>query len=288
MKTLFLVLTFALALSGCGRNKLDIGPQGPLNSNMNEVKEMNAEGLVRMAQNLEQSGDYASAMQFYLDALNRDPNMLAAHLGLARLLEAIGNSARAANYYANALKLDPASHEAAMGAARNLINASRPIDATSVINEYMQENPATPGLLNQFGVALDLTANHRGAQEAYRTGLAQVAAGDGLQVILLSNLALSLGLSGSYSEAVLLLNPHIGDMRTGASGITRAQSLLRQNLALVYALSGKPDSAVEVAASALGMETAEYNRAFYEVIPSLDGYEQARAVFFGTLPDNIS
>jgi len=222
MKTLFLVLTFALALSGCGRNKLDIGPQGPLNSNMNEVKEMNAEGLVRMAQNLEQSGDYASAMQFYLDALNRDPNMLAAHLGLARLLEAIGNSARAANYYANALKLDPASHEAAMGAARNLINASRPIDATSVINEYMQENPATPGLLNQFGVALDLTANHRGAQEAYRTGLAQVAAGDGLQVILLSNLALSLGLSGSYSEAVLLLNPHIGDMRTGASGITRA------------------------------------------------------------------
>jgi len=289
MKIFFLVLLSALALSGCGRgNKLDIGPQGPLNSNMDEVKEMNAEGLVRMAQTLEQSGDYASAAQFYLDALNRNPNTLDAHLGLAGLFEKAGDVSRAASYYQNVLALDGNHYQAAIGAARNLINMGRAIDASNLIGKFLTINPPTASLLNQLGVARDLGADHPGAQAAYRNGLGLVAAGDDLHGILLSNLALSLSLGGDYSQAILLLNPHIGDMRMGADGISRAQSSFRQNLALVYALSGKPESAVEVAASALGPETAEYNRAFYEAIPTLNSYEQARAVFLGILPDGNS
>ena len=130
MKSLIAILLISLALAGCGKgNKLNIGPVGPLDSNMDEVKEMNSEGLVRMAQSLEQSGDYGNAAQFYRDALNRDPNILEAHLGMARLYERAGDMGRAAVYYQNVLVLDPAHLPAALGAARNLINQQRALDA---------------------------------------------------------------------------------------------------------------------------------------------------------------
>ncbi len=287
MKPLIATLFISLSLAGCSKgNKLDVGPEGPLNTNMDEVKEMNAGGLVRMAQSLERSGDYGSAAQFYMDALSRDANILEAHLGMARLYEQAGDMGVAATYYQNVLVLDPNHLQAVLGAARNLINQERAIDAREVIEGYLAETQPTAALLNQLGVALDLGVNHAGAQAAYREGLAMVAPGDDWHVILLNNLALSLSLGDHFSEAILLLNPHIGDMRLGTQGISQAQSSFRQNLALVYALSGKPESAYEVARSALGEELASYNRAFYEAIPRLNDYQQARAVFLGVLPDD--
>ena len=287
MKLIAIVMLGALAVSGCGRgNKLNIGPVGPLDSNMDEVKEMNSGGLVRMAQSLEQSGDYGSAAQFYRDALNRDPNILEAHLGMAGLYERAGDMGRAAAYYQNVLVLDPGHLPAVLGAARNLINQQRALDARAVIEGYLAENQPTAALLNQLGVAMDLSVNHAGAGTAYREGLAMVAPGDNWHVILLNNLALSLSLGEHFSEAILLLNPHIGDMRLGTQGISKAQSSFRQNLALVYALSGKPESAYEVARSALGEDLATHNRSFYTAIPNLNDYERARAVFLGVLPDD--
>ncbi|HXV73899.1 MAG TPA: hypothetical protein VD713_04140, partial [Sphingomonadales bacterium] len=117
-------------------------------------------------------------------------------------------------------------------------------------------------------------------------GLAMAQPGSTINTTLLGNLALSLGLTGETSEAVLLLNPFIGDMSRGRAGLTQAQSSLRQNLALVYALSGNINSAVEVAKSALSAEDAEYNRTFYQAIAALKGRARAKAVFMGKLPEN--
>ena len=281
---IFLILGL-LAISGCSKNKLNIGPEGPLNTNMNDVREIDAEGLVRMAETLDRSGDFKTSGQLYLKALARDPNYLEAHLGLAKLLENNGNYNEAATYYQNVLVLDPNNLAGVIGAAGSLISQERAIDARQVIERYLTVNPPTATLMNYLGVAKDLGADQPGAQTAYRQGLALVNPGNDLHVLLLNNLALSLSLGGSYSEAIMLLNPHLGDMRLGAEGISSAQSSFRQNLALVYALSGNLESAVDVATSALGRELGNYNRGFYQAIPNLNDYEQARAVFLGVLPD---
>ena len=96
---------------------------------------------------------------------------------------------------------------------------------------------------------------------------------------LVNNLALSLAISDQYSAAVLLLNPYVGDMRQGLINMTPHQSRYRQNLAIVYAISGQVEAAVDVAKSALSEADAEFNRNFYETIPTLSGHQRTRAVW---------
>lgn len=287
MKTIVVIFIAALMVAGCGkRSHLNIPETGPLNTDMNEVQSLDAAGFVRMAGRLEQIGDYVGAGQFYLDAENLQPGLIAVKLGLARVYEALGDTAQATYYFNLALGLDPENLEAVRGSARNLLRAELPVDAQLVVETYLSDNPASPGLLNFLGVARDLQGNHAGAQAVYRDGLALTSPGGDSFTILMNNLALSLALGNSFSEAVLLLNPYIGDMRLGLDGMNAAQSSFRQNLALVYALSGKPESAYEVAKSALPEDQAAFNRTFYEIIPTLSASDRTRAVFLGVLPDD--
>ncbi len=156
--------------------------------------------------------------------------------------------------------------------------------ALAALNRYLQDNPPTPELLNYKGIAHDLASDFDAAELAYRQGLAMTQPGERWHGTILGNLALSLGLEGNTSEAILLLNPFIGDMRMARENLSPYQSGLRQNLALVYALAGNPESAVEVAKSALSEEQAEYNRTFYMAISALTGIERVKAVLLGELP----
>ncbi|MEE8258403.1 MAG: tetratricopeptide repeat protein [Sphingomonadales bacterium] len=287
MKTFAVILLSLLLASGCSKgNSLNLPETGPLNTDMNEVKELTSQGFITMAQNLEREGDFTTAAQFYSEAINDDPNLLEAHLGMARVAIALGNVDQAVLHYGHVLVLDPNNLTALRYSTPNLIGSDRLADALKILDRYLGSNPPTPELLSYLGVIHDLGANHTVAQAAYRQGLQMVSSGDSWHVILLNNQALSLALSNKFSQAVFLLNPYIGDMRLGMEGMTRDQSSFRQNLALVYALSGKPESAFDVAKSTLPADQAEFNRAFYEAIPSLNSSQKARAVFLGVLPES--
>ena len=280
---IFLTLVLATACSKGG--KLNLPASGPLDTDMNEIKELTSDGFLDMAQKQEAEGDYATATQFYLEVIDDDPNVLEAHLGLARIAVGNGDVDGAVLHYGHILILDPNNLQAVQYSTPNLIASDRLADAQRILDRYLAGNAPTPELLNFRGVIYDLQANQGEAQAAYGQGLQMVDAGSSWHVILLSNQALSMALGEKYSQAVLLLNPYIGDMRLGVDGMTQQQSSFRQNLALVYALSGKPESAYDVAKSTLPADQAEFNRAFYEAIPALNAYQKARAVFLGVLPE---
>ena len=280
-------LSITVLLSACNKQpKLNLERSGQLPAP--ETKELDAEGLVRMAQRMETSGDLTNAMNFYADALIRDGSLVDAHLGMARVMTALGDPAQALTYYGHAARLSPNDAGIARHYALALIGEDRADEAATVIDGYLAGNTGTGDLYNILGVARDLQSQHDTAQAAYREGLALVTVPDRQHVNLLNNLALSLAISDKYSEAVLLLNPYIGDMRLGPDAMTEHQSLYRQNLALVYAISGQTESAVDVAKSALSEQQAEFNRRFYETIPTLSGSERTRAVFLRELPDSTS
>lgn len=247
-------------------------------------QEMTPEGLIRMGQRLEDAGDWNTSGTLYADALELDNTLVEAHLGLGRVLSQIGENNLAAISYGNAFDLDHDNYPALKGYVQGLLANGGQSLVLVVIDQYLAGNPPSAELLNYKGLAHDLDGDFGAAEVALREGLLLTRQGQRLHSTLLGNLALSLGLAGKTSAAMMLLNPYVGDMRSGLERLSSFQSSIRQNLALVYALAGNPESAVEVAKSALSAEEAEFNRTFYVAIGKLSGDARVKAVFLGELP----
>ena len=81
-------------------------------------------------------------------------------------------------------------------------------------------------LITARGIALDRLSRHAEAQATYREGLKR----DPTDFALLSNLGLSLGLSGQTDEGIAILRELVRDGSANAN--------TRGNLALVYGLAG--------------------------------------------------
>jgi Flp pilus assembly protein TadD len=127
----------------------------------------NAEALVTKGDTLYAMGLREEARTAYRQAVNLDPTLAAAQLGLGRTL----------------VQSDPAAAETAFLAAV----ASRPDDSAA---------------LNNVGIARDLLGRHAEAQEAYRRALAIAPGAADVKV----NLGLSLALTGNKSAAVEILH----------------------------------------------------------------------------------
>lgn len=275
-----------LGAAACGnKSNLNIPETPPIDALQ---PDMTPEGLVRMALRLEGAGDLNTAGTFYADALAQDNTLIEAHLGLGRILTQIGENNLGAVSYGKAFDLDHDNYPALKGYVQGLLANGGQSLVLVVIDQYLAGNSPTAELLNYQGLAYDLDGDFGNAEVALREGLLLARPGERMHSTLLGNLALSLGLSGKTSAAIMLLNPYVGDMRGGLEGLSSYQSSVRQNLALVYALAGNPESAVEVAKSALSTEDAEFNRGFYEAIATLSGLALVNAVFLGVLPPDYN
>lgn len=284
--TVFFWIILSLGLSACGnKNKLNIPPTPPVDALQ---AEFTPEKLLRLGQRLEAAGDLNSAGNFYTDAIAADNTLVEAHLGLGRIFSQIGQNNLAAASYGIAFELDQDNYQALKGYLLGLLDNDGQGVALDAIERYLEGNSPSAELLNFKGLAHDLNGELVPAEAAFRQGLLLTTPGERLHGTLLGNLALSLGLSGRTSAAILLLNPFVGDLRKGLEGLSSYRSSLRQNLALVYALAGNPESAVEVAKSALSPEDAEFNRTFYEAVAKLFGPAQVKAVFLGILPPDYN
>jgi len=283
LKAIVWAAAAGLALSACNKNDLNLASAGAVQSDP-ALRDIDEGGLLRMAERLEASGDYANALQFYSDAAERNPANPEPWLGMGRIFAAGGAPAQATQAFGAAFDLDPNNADSARRYARGLLAEERAAEALSALNRHLEKNPPDAELLNLLGIADDLALHPEAAEKAYREGLALTRPDGPWFDSLTGNLALSLAAANRISEAILILNPRVGDMRQGSSGVTPAQSQHRQNLALVYALSGNAESALEVAKSALPSAEAERNRDFYARLPALTGYDRVRAVFLGKLP----
>lgn len=249
-----------------------------------ELRDFDDMALLRMGQRLETAGDYVSALQFYKEAAERMPNTAEPWLGMGHVYSKGGAPLLATQAFGEAFSRDPNNGQAASNYARGLLSQEKIADALSILKQYMRSNEGDAELYNLIGIANDLSLDANAAESAYREGLKRTKPNSSWFDVLTSNLALSLAVNDRVSEAGALLEPLSGELRASKKELTAAQLQHRQNLALIYALSGKPALALELIKVTLSEAELEKNKIFYARLPSLSGYDRARAIFLGKLP----
>ena len=271
-----------LALAACGSSSMAdrprtlsdlLGAPSRQTSAQPTKTNLTPESLVRMGARLEGSGDYNGAMRFYSQAVQLEPNNIDALTGIGNVYLASGFWNAGLNAFRQVRLLNPRSPGTAIDLATALLLNDRPGEARQVLNRQIGMTGPALGLQNLLGLAEDLNGNHVAAQSAYSSAL-RISPGDGE---VLTNMALSMALAGSFEQAEAIL-------RRG-EGTPDAIPLAGQNLALVFALAGQFMQALEVAGRELPSGQVAENAPFYERLPSLPRDQKARAVFFGVLPE---
>lgn len=271
----------AVLLSACSSGYSTQGPfSAPRGELRTDVAQLDDAAAVRMAQRFENAGDLSSALNMYQRALQKAPENTAALLGMARIYGVVGRRAESARYYKRILQLQPKNAQAATAVAEDLIFKDRPQEAVRFIKRFMTAAPSTAALFNLLAIAHDLEGDHGDAQLAYAEGLG-MSPDDGA---ITSNLALSFAVREDYQTAIALLERVLDEADLGDK---EGQSVARQNLALVYALSGQQEAALDIARTVLSTEEVEINRVFYARLPELSSRQKARAVFLGSLPSML-
>lgn len=265
----FLASLLVSTLLGCASG-------GPPDFGARDLEDMEPAQLMRLGDRFRNAGEPATALRFYTQAAERMPDSPAPLVAIGDLQLGFGQIEPAREAYNRARALVTGHAPALIGLAQAEIASGRPEAAIAALDELeMQapENDSASRLHNARGVALDLLGRHMDARRSY--ALALDASPNDPDVM--NNLALSLGVSGEHAAALDILREL--DARGGEN-----QAAVRENMALVVAMTGRPDDAVSLASTVLARETAAGNRPFYARLDELEGRALARAVFLGELP----
>lgn len=221
--------------------------------------------LVRLGDAMREKGDPQGAIPFYRRAHARDHFNPAPLVGLGEALDDLGAYNDAAEAFRQALIGQPADARALRGLGNALLGLDQPALAIDQFEAALRARPDAR-CHNGIGVARDRLGDHKGAQAAYRAGLA-LAPDD---PAILNNLGLSLALSGDTDGAIAILEK--------LAGRPDASARQRQNLALAYGLAGRDHDAARLARVDLGDDEAANNVAVYGRLRAL------RATGAGTAP----
>jgi len=205
----------------------------------------------RLAARSAAAGDYASAAAFYQQEFEKNPNSVEALVGLGRSYTGLGQYSRAQQALLAARERRPHDGEVLLELARTQIAAGNPAGALATLDSAGAGHRDDIGFLTARGIALDRLSRHTEAQATYRQALAKYPT----DFALLSNLGLSLGLSGHTGEGISIL----GELARDGS----ATSKTRGNLALVYGLAGRDKEAAAVLSTDLSSSQVQNNLAYY-------------------------
>jgi Flp pilus assembly protein TadD len=200
-----------------------------------------------MADRLKAEGNVTSAVSMYQQAHYANPNDIRPLLGLGDSLLAISANADAAQAFSSALAIDPNNLEALRGLGHARILMGQPQFAVTQYQTAVRIAPKDIRSLNGLGVAQDMVGDHAAAQATYK----QVLALDPNNQSAKNNLALSLALTGDNAGAIEILE----DLSKSAGSTT----VNRQNLALVYGVSGQLDQARQVSSADLPPDAVDRN-----------------------------
>ncbi len=260
-----LTLTVMLALAGCTSSQW-AGSQASGADPSKLTPEQNEAALIKVADQTRAGGDLGTAVTIYKRAhemANRDPVPLAK---LAETLVQMQAYNDAVEVYRAALALKDDDADLHRGLGNVLLALGKPQLAQAQLEAAAAKSPSDARVYNGLGVAYDLTGRHDLAQQAYRKGLGLAPE----QLSLRNNLGLSQALGGDYAGGIATLSEVV--TQPGASARNR------QNLALVYGLSGDNVHAASVARRDLDEQAVRSNLAYYALLRSLDDVGRTAAI----------
>ena len=239
----------------------------------NELAVNNPEGLVRVGEGFEKSGNLRSALNLYGQAMSAAPGLTKAQIAYARVTAKLGNSDRAlamldAVLMENAGNIS-ALHEKAdiligQGLYRAALDLLSPVSAASS-PEQLFRTAKLHLLLNEV--------------EEGRALLAAAIDKTPHNSRYIENLAFSYALADDFKTAIALVQQALDKPEGKESG--------RYALALIYALSGQINQALEFHLGILNQSEMANQRLFYRALKYLTNAEKAEAVFYRRLPANI-
>ncbi len=230
-------------LAGCAG-----GPMGPGNGSSSSTS---------LADRAAAAGDYNTSASLYQTALDANPRSVAPLVGLGRSYTGLGQYARAEQALLEANTRKPRDPDILLELARTQLAAGKPQAALANLETAQGRAPRNLAIVTAHGIALDRLSRHAEAQVVYRDGLARSPT----DFALLSNLGLSLGLSGNTDEGIRILSELTRD--------PKANARTRGNLAMVYGLAGREREASAMLAADIPPQQVQSNVAYYREMRAL-------------------
>ena len=213
--------------------------------------------LMRAGEASRQRGEYAAAAAFFRRAQDADPKSVEPLIGMGEALAAGGVGREAAESFRRALAIDEKNTRALRGLGNALVAQDQADLAIEQFEKALAIDPRDYRAYSGLGVAYNSLADHDKAQEFYYAGL-EIAPND---TVLRNNLGLSLAFAGHYKGAIEILRPLA--LRPGATARDR------QNLALVYGLSGDVEQAKKFSRLDMDSREVERNLSYYAALRSI-------------------
>lgn len=247
MKTRILLL-IPILLAGCDKRQEELTAEA--RSSYDQIKTTNNSGaLFRVAESMRQTGNLEVASKTYTQAIQIDPTLTPAYLGLSQCLR-LGNRPKAALQTLNSMpkELRDVSWYKELGAVETA--AQKPKACIDAYNKAYEMDSSDAGTLNGIAVCHDLMGQHLEAQKWYTQAMALSPLDSNLK----SNYGLSLALSSKPQEAIKVLH----EVVESEASTTRD----RQNLAVAYGLAGDMNTAAKLFSQDLSQSEVRQNLAF--------------------------
>lgn len=210
------------------------------------------EELKKLVQGEKDKSDFNNAAQLETQLMSLDANKPETIISTSKVLKKQGKRAEAIQLLAIGEKLNPADEKLQLEEAIDLIEADRQAEALDKLKNI--KTLRNKDYYNAKGVANDMLGDHVEAQIAFNEGL-KMSPDDGL---MLNNLALSYILSHKYDKAIKILKDLVKR--------SDAKPKYRQNLALAYGITAKPEQAYQLLIKDLPKAQADENLKFYKEI----------------------
>jgi Flp pilus assembly protein TadD len=248
-------LTAAFLLAACTHGGKPIDPkeffatlEGPKVPTVQDT-------LLESAKNAEKQGDFTGAGQIYQRILEKQPENKEVTLALAETYRRSGDNDRAIALYDALLQKDPAMLGAKEGKGLALMTKGDFDTPAVLFDEIMKADAGRWKTLNALGILFTTRNMYDEARQYFDAALKASPSNPSV----MNNLGLSHALNRNFDPALSTLMQ--ASALTGAATIDRKRVDL--NLALVYAIAGRPEDASAIAAQHLSGPTLSNNQGLY-------------------------
>jgi len=261
------------ACAGTGPTKRTTQDEGPFSARArNELAVKNPEGLLRIGEGFERSGNFESALNIYGQAMAADPGLVAAQIAFARVSILLGETKRGMAMLTALIGRYPEDTKVRGALTRAYIRQGDMDAATLFLDPMLEKEDVSAEYLNLGGKIAEVAGDQARARVLYERALRKSPGNPEI----LRNMALSFALAEDYPTAVALLQ----------SVMDKPAGLIPGKVALatVYALSGQLEAAMLLARGSMDLDQANNKLVFYQLLPLLEGRERAMAILFDKVP----
>lgn len=246
---LALAVTSLVALSACGGGAA--GGKAGKEVGSSKFQESIDPSLMSSARQAEATFDYETAANQYLALLQRHPGERSYTVAYARNLRYSGRTEDAVFILSDWLRKNQPDGKVLLELGKAYLAADRLALAEKMLKQSQEKDPNDWDTYSTMGVVLDYQGNHADAQARYLEAL-KISPDN---AVTLNNLGLSRAQAGDLAGAIEALRK--------ASDQPSAGPQVRQNLALVLAISGDLETAERLTRKDLPPDVARRNISYF-------------------------